>query len=202
MSSDKILIYDDESQAKGRYSKKLKSVVALKKFDIISMSDEDFGKTLTELNDRRKASLKGDNRTEKSTPADDAKVFIVDFRLIESFPGLNGEEFAYNLLCFSDCVYIIGFNRYYIERTFDLTLSGHLDSYADLNIGSQDLENQGLWTGESTGYRSWYWPAVLNYLKNRKKQISDVENNFESSICETLKIPEHIMRSIPNSYLL
>jgi hypothetical protein len=164
------------------------------------VDQDEFKKMFEELNRRRIAFLKGKKQDEDFTRADVAKVFIVDFRLLEStIPGVNGEEFAYNLLCFSDCEYIMGLNRYYIERTFDLTLSGHLDSRADLNIGSQDLDNQGLWTGESTGYRPWYWPAVLNYLKNREKQISDVENNFESSISETLKIPEHIMRSIPIS---
>ncbi|MCK5022882.1 MAG: hypothetical protein KAS04_01780, partial [Candidatus Aenigmarchaeota archaeon] len=177
---------------------KLQTVTGLKNNTSI-IDDDNFRKMLFELNDRRKNCLKGREKSENHIDADDAKIFIVDFRLMEKFPGLNGEEFAYNLLCFSDCKYIIGLNRYHMESTFDLTLMGNFDSYADLNISYQDLDNQGLWNGKTTGYRPWYWSNVLNYLKNREKQIREVEKNFNSSICETLKIPEHVMKNIPNS---
>jgi hypothetical protein len=199
MKKDKIYIYDDESPRGTRYKDTLKKVDALKEFDIHALSDPEFKSMFDELNERRKVSKKGCTGGKKSNKADEAKVFIVDFRLIELTSGLNGEEVAYDLLCFSDCEYIIGLNRYSMDSTFDLTLLGHLDSYVDLNISHKDLKNQGLWTGEpKRGYRPWYWPAILHYLKNREKQIDEIMNHFDDPIFETLKIPEHIMRSIPN----
>lgn len=204
MSKKLIMIYDDEARAAKMYLNRLEKRPSLKEFEIEHISNDDFQDILLELNKRRKAILDGKKREEQAIKVDDARIFIIDFRLMDLTPGLNGEEVAYNLLCFSDCRYIMGMNRYYMGKTFDLTLTGHLDSYADLNISDKDLENEGLWTGESVDYRPWYWPAILSYLNDRERQINDVMDNFDESISKVLEIPEHIIKGIPKkagSYL-
>jgi len=198
MSEGKILIYDDDKSLLRRHSRRLEKVEALKDFDIRPLENQDFKDAFDELIKRRKAALHNKNRRESTVVFDEAKIFIIDFNLVEINVGLNGEEVAYNLLCFSDCEYIIGLNRFHSDRVFDLGLTGNIESYSDINISYRDLENEGLWTGESTGYRPWYWPAVLSYLKQRRKQINEVKNNIDEKISKVLEIPEDVMVCLPN----
>ncbi len=88
---------------------------------------------------------------------------------------LTGEEAAYLVRCYSTCKVIVAVNQYFRTPTFDLTLRGHFDSFADVNVCADDLENGGLWGGGWKGYRPWYWPrlsTLADQMAARTKQVA------------------------------
>ena len=110
---------------------------------------------------------------------DNASIFIIDYDLLSSqeegeekneefFTGsLTGEIVAYLVRCFSKCKLIIGLNQYG-NNPFDLTLRGDLDSFADLNLGGDQLDNPNLWMGDwqdsEQEFRPWSWPNLCDLL--------------------------------------
>jgi len=78
-------------------------------------------------------------------------------------------------------------------------LKGHPESYADLNIGSKQLDNPGLWGGETVGFRPWYWPVLPKYLDSFKKKVGDIKGNLNEPICRFLGIPKEIVEILPRT---
>jgi hypothetical protein len=196
----KILIYDDEENLSKNYAEKLRKMfrklkTVSEKFDIDSLSPAKFEKEMAELERRRKEFREQELLDNGSLTIDQASVFIVDYDLLKSRSFLTGENVAYLARCFSKCGLIIGLNQYG-ENTFDLTLKGHLDSFCDLNIGSEQLTNLGLWGGESEGFRPWYWPQLLKYLEAFPEKVKDVETNLEDPICDVLELKK-VIRTLP-----
>lgn len=203
MSKPLLLVYDDEESMVRRYLERLESVPELRReFKTDSISDEEFIGAVEALRERVRESRNGvADEGDWNLRFDDSSVSIIDYDLIDAASiSENGEEIAYYLRFFSKCDFIIGLNRFG-QNTFDLTLKGHVDSYADLNIGAKDLANTGLWTGESVDYRPWYWPPVIEYCKSFRKRIADVTENLSEPMVEVLGFPEHIFMSLPPNSL-
>lgn len=196
-----MMIYDDERRAKQRYRKEVLKVKELsKEYEIEPMEDEDFSKMVRELRERvqhsRKRKISDDDW---NSSWDTAAIFIIDYDLAETLDiAESGEQIAYYLRCFSKCDYILGLNQFGIHR-FDLTLTGHLGSYSDLNVGANDLSNPGLWTGKAKGYRPWYWPSVIDCRKSFNSRFEDVRKHFSEPICEVLGFPERTFLYLPQS---
>lgn len=203
MSKPLLLVYDDEESMMRRYLERLENIPELEReFEMDSISDEEFLRAVESLRERvRHSRNRRTNEDDWNSRFDEASVSIIDYDLIDAASiSENGEEIAYYLRFFSKCNFIIGLNRFG-QSTFDLTLMGHVDSYADLNIGARDLANRGLWTGESDGFRPWYWPSVIEYCKSFRKRIDDVTENFSRPMLEVLGFPEHVFLSLPPNSL-
>lgn len=95
--------------------------------------------------------------------------------------------------------------NHYGHNTFDLTLRGHLESFADLNVGQEQLGNPNLWGEVAPGFHPWHWPALPSYLDNFEKRVSDVENSLaqnqedDARISEALNIPSNIFEFLPRT---
>ena len=131
-------------------------------------------------------------------------IFIIDYDLLKSQATkfLTGEIIAYIVRCFSKCKLIVGLNQYG-HNSFDLTLRGHPESFADLNLGVDQLSNPDLWRGNWGGfrqrYRPWYWPNLLDALGNFDKKVKKVGENLKKPICEVLDFDRELFQLLPRA---
>ena len=202
----KILIYDDEHEQRRRFKNKLNQ--ALKKAE----KDQDFAiETLCEaalqcsiekLQNKQEELRDNGTCSDETTEFDEAAIFIIDYDLLksQSTKFLTGEIIAYIVRCFSECKLIVGLNQYG-HNSFDLTLRGHPESFADLNLGVDQLSNPDLWRGNwgdfRQRYRPWYWPNLSDSLCNFDRKVAEVEENLNTPICEVLGFDSNLFRLLP-----
>ena len=206
----KILIYDDEREQTERFKDKLNQ--ALKKaekaqdFAIETLCEDALQCSIEKLQNKQEELR--DNRTcsDETTEFDDTSIFIIDYDLLKSKAGglLTGEIIAYIVRCFSECKLIIGLNQYG-DNPFDLTLRGHPESFADLNLGETQLSNSDLWRGDwgnfRRGFRPWYWPNLFDSLYSFDKKIKDVQENLDNPICEILSFKPNLFQLLPRAVI-
>lgn len=216
-----ILIYDDEEgrpdDFKDELDKGLDKANQSEKFDVVPLDKGEFQNAIKVLEQRRIEFRNGEIDLENipkdaAEKIDNASIFIIDYDLLSSpeekkgekeefFTGsLTGEIVAYLVRCFSRCKLIIGLNQYG-NNPFDLTLKGDLDSFADLNLGDQQLSNPNLWMGNwedsDHEYRPWSWPNLTDSIHNVDKQIEEVQEKLNKPICEVLGFDLEMFQLLP-----
>ena len=179
----KILIYDDDKRLRSRLERRLRSARILdSSFEIDSLDDEAFLTSMEVLAERRRAFRKtGTWTSETRAPLDDAAILIIDYDLFDTDDYLTAETVAYYARCFSTCGLFVGVNQYG-HNTFDLTLKGHPESFADLNVGQEQLNNPNLWGGTATGFHPSYWPVLPSYLDDFEKKVKDINASLREDI--------------------
>ena len=204
----KILIYDDEKKQTERFASKLKQ--ALKKveqdngFAIEMLSEYEFQRSIEVLQTRQVGFRSNGKCSGEATEFDDTSIFIIDYDLLKSQAAkfLTGEIIAYVVRAFSKCKLIVGLNQYG-HNPFDLTLRGHPESFADLNLGVDQLSNPDLWRGDwgdfRRGYRPWCWPNLSNALRHFDKRVKEVRGNLDKPICEVLGFDSKLFGVLPRA---
>ena len=155
-----ILIYDDDQGRINDFKSELENGLDAanqgENFDVEPLGKNKFQDSIKALGQRRIDFRNGEIDLENipkddAEEIDDASIFVIDYDLLDSREGekkeeeelftgsLTGEIVAYLVRCFSKCKLIVGLNQYGINP-FDLTLRGDLDSFADLNLGQNQLE--------------------------------------------------------------
>ena len=217
MSKEKetILIYDDDPDRTRDFESKLENgldeVNQLENFNVVPLDKNKFQDSIKALEQRRLEFRAGKINLE-NIPKDDAEnidnasIFVIDYDLLCSqeeeeeglFTGsLTGEIVAYLVRCFSRCKLIVGLNQYG-NNPFDLTLRGDLDSFADLNLGEEQLDNPNLWTGDSRQeYKPWSWPNLSDSIRNFDKRIEEVQQKLNKPICEVLGFSPETFQLLP-----
>jgi len=198
----KILIYDEEEVFKAKLEASVRKVPGLSdNFQIDSMSDGEFDRSLESLKERR-IELRKRGAWDGRMSLDEVDIFVIDYDLFERYPRLNGEEMAYLARCFSECGLIVGVNQFR-KRDFDLTLKGHLESFADLNVNELDRSNQlsnpNLWGVHEEGFHPWRWPALPRYQRDFERKVKDVRENLETPIWQVLGFPLEQFEILPRS---
>ena len=204
----KILIYDDEQQQREAFKKKLKR--GLKKagledvFDVKTLAENKLQTSMEILRTRQECTRDDRGYPNECTSFDDTSIFIIDYDLLKSGAQgfFTGENLAYSVRCFSKCKLIVGLNQFG-NNTFDLTLRGHPESFADLNLGADQLDNPGLWRGDwgdsRRGFRPWYWPNLYDSLRDFDQKVEDVQQNLKSPICKVLGFNRELFRLLPRA---
>ena len=206
MKKEKILIYDDESQRTERFKNKLekglKEANQNEEFEVVLLNDDNEFQESINVLQKRQIKFRSNEEIyldeeikNEETKIDNASIFIIDYDLLgnqEEPPlasSLTGEIIAYLVRCFSRCKLIIGLNQYG-SNPFDLTLRGHLESFADLNLGEYQLDNPDLWRGDwgdcRPGYRPWYWPNLSDSLRHFDNRVKEVQENLDESLHKVL----------------
>lgn len=203
MSNGSIVIYDDEKRSGEQYLETLKESKYINKYfeEIKSIESREFLQELNLLKRRQLDLRDGESWTDESSLFDEISVFIIDYDLVKASDGgsfLTGENVSYYVRCFSKCRIIIGLNQFGTNN-FDLSLKGNPESYADLNIGSEQLDNPGLWGGMTDGFRPWYWPDIPGHLSNLFNKTKDLEGNLDERIFDFFALPEEIIGILPRS---
>jgi len=196
----KILIYDDEVQFQRKWKQDLDALSSLKDFEIKPLSQEAFEGSMDVLKKRRQRLRKNDEWGDERIPLDNTSVFIIDYDLLDTDPFLTGEAVAYLVRCFSECGLIIGVNQY-PDLDFDLSLKGHPESFADLNVTAKQLSNPNLWDDTRVGFRPWYWPVLPKHLCDFEKKVIDVRQSLSEDmpICQILGFSPDLFDMLPRS---
>jgi hypothetical protein len=195
-----ILVHDDESKPIKLYTRRLQSLELLRKdFDVSPLEIDEFRVEMKKLIQRQRMLRNRKRPYPSKSRLDEADIFIVDFDLLKSMPDANwtSEVVAYLCRCFSRCGLIIGLNMPPI-REFDLTLTNNVNSYVDVHVVSNQLDNPGLWMGTSKGFRPWYWPSLVAYLETFQKRLNEVANHLDDPLCEVIGI-QHVIEALPRS---
>lgn len=201
--SNVVLVYDDDPQYAGSIRDRLQKVKSIcGQFESQTLGEDEFVESFAKLSERALRMREGEQVALKGTAIDDAAVFVVDYDLIESKAGdfLTGDAVAYAARCFSGCGLIVGLNQYG-HNTFDLTLKGHPESFADLNLGGDQIGNPNLWGGSKSGLHPWHWPNLPGFLDDFQKKVRDVKKSLadETPICEVMDIPPDVFGTLPKS---
>ena len=202
----KILIYDDEEKQTERFENTLKQVLKQvgqdQDFAIETLCDNDLQSSIEALQNRQDGFRNDKKCSNVDTKFDEASIFIIDYDLLNSqeVKFLTGEIIAYIVRCFSECKLIVGLNQFG-RNSFDLTLRGHLESFADLNLGEVQLSNSDLWRRNwgnlRQDYRPWYWPNLFDSLHNFDRKVAEVEDNLDNPICEVLGFDRELFQLLP-----
>jgi hypothetical protein len=128
-------------------------------------------------------------------------VLVVDYDLIglDKHSYITGESIAYLARCYSSCGYIVTLNEFGGSNSFDLSLRDHPESFADLNLGSDQLANPGLWTEEFLGFRPWSWPHIPTAVSAHRQRLEVLSRNVDRPVLEVLEIPTRIRNLIPRT---
>jgi hypothetical protein len=205
----KIFILDDEKGFIERLKAQLDKVPTVKKaFEVVACVREEFVSNLLILEKRQRA-IRDNVEIPKvrSQIFDAADILVVDYDLARLLEGIQlpvgvptGERVAYLARCFSECGLIIALNQFNEggQPLFDLTLCGHPRSFADLNLGSKELDNPGLWKTEWVGYRPWHWPLLpdaVDCFERRTARLARV--GLEVSIFDHIELPPYLPSVMP-----
>lgn len=200
MSKQTILICDDDQ---GRVEDWKSRLELLKiPFRLQGLAGQDLGTAIAELGKRRETSRhSGRQATAEKHQFDAAAILVIDYDLLNVDPtsGMNGENVAYLARCYSDCGLIVGLNQHDRENFFDLSLKGHPESYADINISADQLGNPGLWREPWTGFRPWCWPLLPAAATALEKRVEGLTQHLDDNILQFLKFPAEAISSMPRS---
>jgi hypothetical protein len=201
----KILIYDEEERFKNKLEEAVRAQSLEDDSEVRSMSDEEVESLLKQLGERRISLRRRGEWSDEGVPLDEADIFIVDYDLAEQDRfdrNLTGEDIAHFARCFSECGLIVGVNQFR-NVDFDLTLKGHPESFADLNVNevdqSKQLSNPNLWGKRAGGFHPWHWPALPQYQRNFGKKVRDVRENLDVPIWQVLGFPIEQFEILPLS---
>ena len=201
----KILICDDSPGVGGSLKKKVDSIDAIKNFfESVLASPEQLNQAVEALEARRLDAIKKKIITfpdDKARIIDDAAILIVDYALYDLDAQVTGERIAYLARCYSRCGLIVALNQFppYNDEYFDLTLRGHLESYADLNIPSDSLANHGLWSEPWSNFRPWCWPLLTQAVDKLEHRINELNGKLDSKILEFLGFDSNKSLTLPRS---
>ncbi len=199
-----ILIYDDDAGTGCRYRERLQALdVVAAQFDVQCVDKECLHATVQELERRRTAARKGNEGQDTCTECsfDRADILFLDFDLVEagSLGLMTGEALAYLARCYSRCGAIVALNQFG-DNTFDLTLKGHPESYADLNIGSSQIDQSGLWRSTWDGLRPWGWPLLPDLVVKYRQRVEELlATGLDRPIVDLLGIPTAVSELLPRS---
>ena len=184
----KMIICDDREGQANRWERGIREAfeqLGLDSPDVkpIPTDDDAFSNLVGTLNERRLAARPGGPSIEhKHLTIDDADVLIIDFDLIHfgDHGDTTGTRLAYLARCYSSPTLIIVLNEFGTNR-FDLRLTGNADSFADLDMGGDQIGNVGLWSHTFLAYRPWSWPVVPDAVRARERLVRAVSNNLEKA---------------------
>ncbi len=197
----KILFFDDDEKIARRWADKLEDLpIVNREFDVHHMTIVDFKEAKAELNKRRREARdrKKGQDTNWNHHLDETAILIIDFDLLKFDPDVTAESIAYLARCYSRCGLIVALNQFTRKPNFDLTLKGHPESFADLNLHDSQVHNHGLWKEPWKGFRPWIWPLLPRALEAHENRIKEVRPVLDKPILTFLgldRISQLLLRS-------
>jgi hypothetical protein len=209
MTKKTILICDDSEEIGIRLKQNLLGVKALKRhFEEPELASKiQLTDAIEALEIRLRQAQSNEIHDYPSDDAakiiDNADVLVIDYALFELDGSVTGERISYLARCYSKCGIMIALNQYppYIEEYFDLTLRGHLESYADINIPSNSLSNANLWSESWSGFRPWSWPIIPHAVDKYQNRVNELQEHLKDNILAFLGFSDVNALTIPRSVM-
>jgi len=200
-----IVICDDERDRSQRMAENLSHTLERHNdVAITALTPSEFADAIAGLEQRQKIArsnpagsaaekVDASNPASSEHPFDSADILFLDYDLVQltdegGYAGTSesGERVAYLSRCYSRCGVIVTYNQFFYGRTFDLTLRGHLRSFADLNLSSDSMSNPGLWGDGYDGFRPWSWPLLLDSCSRLQRCTDILAAHSDSPILDLL----------------
>lgn len=181
-----VLLDDDYARAKGW----AEDINKLGGFEAFSPKIEEVRDLISVLFKRRKVGRQGEKVWDIPCPLlDSADILIIDYdlqNLDQDGEWTTGSEVAYASRVASKATCIVVVNQRGTNR-FDLTMIKAAESRADLDIGSVQLTNPGLWASSGfNGYRPWSWPNLRREPARFRASTAFVQEHLDKPVFATL----------------
>lgn len=159
-----VLVCDDEPEVARDWLSAIQGVLPQGAYVLAPVpSNEEIRDAIKVLLRRRAALRDGQANPDEACLFDSADVLVLDYDLLhvdETNTRYTGEGLARLARVFSTCGPIVVLNQY-LEAQFDLSLRGHMESFADLNIDADVIASGGLWHDKPwDDFRPWHWPTL------------------------------------------
>jgi hypothetical protein len=202
MKRKTILICDDVPSVREGWKKTLEKIPLVKREFEVNILGDQFRDALKGLEQRRRDARNTQAKASswQRNIFDSASILIVDYDLLDfnKEDYITGESVAYLARCYSRCGLIIALNQFG-DNSFDLTLRCNPNSYADLNLGSKQLENVGLWREPWKGFRPWHWPTLPAALEAFNRRVKELKGSLDKSILSYLGFKKEFSEALPRS---
>jgi hypothetical protein len=198
----RIVICDDEPGRVEDWVKKVSGMPDIAdRYDVIPLA-EDLIAEVHELERRRAAARAHEDYTWDKRSIDRADILIIDYDLLQSDAAyLTGEAIAYLARCYSECGVIVALNQFGSESAFDLTLRGHPESFADLNLAGGQFANGGLWAEPWKGFRPWVWPLLPNAADRFRRLTAQVASTgLDCRVVDLIGMPPLVVEKFPRTF--
>ncbi|MDB5431423.1 MAG: hypothetical protein JWP35_2539 [Caulobacter sp.] len=167
-----VLVCDDDPALAADWVGRVQAIAPAAEYDVRpAPSNEETGAGIRTLLGRRRAARDGIAAPTDQCLFDGVDVLVVDYDLLhidEDSARYTGESVARLARSFADCQIVIVLNQY-PEAQFDLSLRGHITSFADLNIDVDLLGTTGLWCDPPwEGFRPWSWQTLWRAVDAQK----------------------------------
>jgi hypothetical protein len=171
----KVVVIDDDEQ----FSKRVQAQIdgCMPDANVSHIDPRGLETLLDILHSRREAARAKAQANAEPCPIDDVDVVVIDFdlALLPHSTAADGEMLAYLCRVYSSAGLIIGLNQFG-ENSFDLTLAKGAMSFADMNVGVDQIDRPYLWTEtRGDGLAAWSWssiPEAVEALRGREEWIS------------------------------
>jgi hypothetical protein len=163
---------------------------------------QNLGTVIGELTERSRKFRGSNDHCEDPASLDDCDLLVIDsdLRSAEEAGLVSGTDLAYSARCFTNVGCIVVLNAFG-TNPFDLTMLGHRRSFADVNLGSEQLGNVGLWNLEhSLPFRPWDWPLLhLEAQRLRERTNWLLDDRLDQAISELFGLESSELEAIPRS---
>ena len=144
-----------------------------------------------ELLERRRKARDGKNFTLGSCIFDDLDILIIDYDLLyidKHNTAYTGESVARLVRSFSNCAVVVVLNQF-AAVDFDLSLRGHLESHADLNINASQIANPGLWRNPPwQEFRPWSWQTLSKAVESQRTRERAFRDGLNEPIVDIFEM--------------
>lgn len=200
-----IVCDDEEARASGLRTRLRRRFAELPDFEVTSLSIQGFMDAIVRLEKRQRQARENTGKTtgkfsedNGDHPFDNTDVLLVDYDLVRlgstestsSTQAESGERVCYLARCYSTCGTIVAYNQFSYQAAFDLTLRGHIRSFADLNVSTDSAASAGLWTDSYTGFRPWSWPTLANAHERLNRRAEAIVDHLNKPILSTLGLAD------------
>ena len=122
---------------------------------------------------------------------DSADILVLDYRLADLYGSdgyMTGEDLAALARRYSTAGPIVSVNRFG-EQSFDLRLRPETQTWAEVSVAHEDLQNPRLWSAAAEGpYRPWGWPSLEHLPELFDHRMRHALRHFDRSVAESLGI--------------
>ncbi len=195
----KVLVCDDNKKRADDWLKSLGTVRGTVKLVGKALGANELRVAAKVLNEREvKARSKSTKKRKwlSISPFDGIDVAFIDYDLLK-VDHLDGENLARLVRCYSDTAVIVVVNREY--GAFDLKLRADPTVWADVDIHSTQIGNDGLWNDSWDGFRPWHWPLLPNAVRAFRANVKKFRKLLNQPIAKATGMSNEMLAVLPES---
>ena len=187
----RILIVDDEPDRAKSWERGIKNLA-----QVDAPNLEEAKKLVSSIFSRRKKMRVSDGAVSISNSGiecllDGADIVILDYDLQnleknDESEWATGAEVAIAARGYSTAGMLVLANSMGVNR-FDLTMTKGISSRADLDVGSEQILNPGLWSPDKAeGFRPWHWPIMLEWPNQYAASVKWLSERLDAPVFKEL----------------